>query len=129
MGVNVLSSNIRIEISVPVTISIQNQAAFLLLIAGAKALASKKNSQFKRHIEAWKTGGQIQFHCGKIVDSESAFLNHPLDLRKAEHGRIVVFQSTASDKTEITYSEDNRFKDRPIAWVEWAIDKDMVTLD
>ena len=99
MGVNVLPGNIRNEIPVAVTLSIQNHAAFFLLVAWAKALASKKKPQLKRHIEAWKTGGRVQFHRGKIVDPEFAFLNHPLNLRKSELGCIVVFQSTAGDKT------------------------------
>lgn len=129
MGTNVLPGNIRNEISVTVRLSVQNQAVFFLLVIWAKALASKKKPQFKRHIEAGKTGGCVQFYRGKIIDPEFAFLNHPLDLRKAELGRIIVFQSTASDKTEIAYREDNCIEDRPITWVERAIDEDMVTLD
>jgi len=129
MGVNVLSGNIRNETPVTVRLFVQNQAAFLLLVTWSKALASQKKPQFKRHIEAWKTGGRVQFHGGKIVDPEFAVLNHPLDLRKAELSRVVVFQSTACNKTEITYSEDDRFKNWPVAWIEWAIDENMVTLD
>jgi len=129
MRMNVLPGYIRNEISVTITLSVQNQAAFLLLVAWAKALASKKKSQFKWHIEAWKSGIRVQFHGGKIVDPEFAVLNHPLDLRKAELSRVVVFQSTACNKTEITYSEDDRFKNWPVAWIEWAIDENMVTLD
>jgi hypothetical protein len=129
MGVNVLPGNIRNKIPVSVAIPVQNQTTFLLLVAWAKALTSKKKPQLKRHIEAWKPGGRVQFHRGEIVDPELAFLDHSFDLRKAELGRIVVLQSTASDKAEVAYSEDDRFEDWPIGWVERAIDEDMVALD
>ncbi len=129
MGVNVLTGNIRNEIPVPVTLSIQNKAAFLLLVAWAEALAAKKEPEFKRHIESRKPGGRIQFDCREIVDPELAFLDHPFDLRQAELRRVVVFQRTAGYKAEVTDCEDNRVEDRPITRVERAIDEDMVASD
>jgi len=69
MRANVMPGNVGNKIPVTVTFSVKNQAAFLLLVAWSKALASKKKPQFKGHIEARKTSGRIQFHRGKIVDS------------------------------------------------------------
>ncbi len=55
---------------------------------------------------------------GKIVDAQAAIANDPIELIDAYLPTIVLFESTAPDKSAAVNSKDERLKELGIAGVE-----------
>lgn len=119
MGVDVLAGDVRNKGTITVRISVENQGPLPPLIRGPEPLATEEQPKFQRHVKSRKVCNYIHCDGGQVVDSESAFLNDPLDFGQPKLPGIILFKGTARDESEIINTKDNSVEYRPAAGIKW----------
>lgn len=119
--VDVLSGDVGEGRSVAKSVSVENQTGFSPVALRTKASATEKQPELQWHVESRKAGDGIQCHRRQIVNSERTVFNDSIDFFEADLRSVVSLECAACDETQIRNCEHNRFKNRPVPGVEWAI--------
>ena len=127
MTTDILTGDVRYELSVTVRITIEDEGTLPALVGWPVSLAAEKQSEFQRHVKAGQTSDGVQGHCRQIIYSKPALVNYPLDLGEPKLRCILILKSAASNEAEVIDPENNGVENWPIDRVKWAIDKNVAS--
>jgi hypothetical protein len=124
--VDVLSSDVGDEDLIAVWIRIEDQRHFVTLKLASVSLATEKQSEFQRHVEAGEFMLFVELDGRYVVDSVLALLDDALNLREPELSTVVFFPRGACHEAQVGDREHDRIKYRFVALVKRAVHENLI---
>ena len=106
--------------------SIQDERRLAAVESAAERLCTEKDTQFERHVEAWKQVLRVEFRGRQVVDAQPALGNNLEDLFDPHLAAIVDLQCAPRNEPACHDREHDRIGKLRILIIEWAIDEDAV---
>ena len=124
MAMNVLTSDIRKILLVPVLFRIENQER-LAGMCTTEGFATQIDSELERHVESRQSVDVIELRPRKIVDRVTRHANELNDLMQPHLTRIEALEGAPCLKAEGMDAENDRLEDRRKYRIEWTIDENV----